>query len=83
MNWLLGVIASISFSWNILWLVIAYLRTLLENPGTIPDDLEWDLLSETESDIECPHFDKKEHPNQKEIDERILLKQKNNLKNKL
>lgn len=33
-------------------LIISFLRTIFEDPKAIPDDYEWDMGSESHSDIE-------------------------------
>ena len=43
-----GYISAIIFAYLTIWLLISLFRTIFESPGTIPDMIEWDMLSETD-----------------------------------
>jgi hypothetical protein len=47
-NYLIGIRSMIVFGVLTMMIVISYFRTMLEDAGTIPDDLEWDIETEYE-----------------------------------
>ena len=48
-----GLISCFIFGWLTFWLIVAFMRTTFEDPQSIPDDYEWDMNSDTQSDMEA------------------------------
>lgn len=58
-------------------LLISFLRTIFEDPGSIPDDIEWDMVSDTrDEDLESRNnITNRSHDNWNgEEDEKPLVK---------